>query len=121
MNKTVYVVQTRPAEGREEEFNDWYTNQHLADVLEVPGFISAQRFKISDAHPRSGDQPAYPFEYLALYDIEGDAGEALAAMGRAVDEGMFLSEAMAEFQAFIFTSITDLVTRSTERVGLLQG
>jgi hypothetical protein len=31
------------------QFNDWYDQQHLPDVLRVPGFISAQRFVLVDA------------------------------------------------------------------------
>jgi len=38
-----------PVEGQDTEYNDWYTNQHLQDVTDVPGYRSAQRFKL--AHP----------------------------------------------------------------------
>lgn len=46
MGDYVIVVSSRPAAGREEEYNDWYNNQHLADVLAQPGFKTARRYKI---------------------------------------------------------------------------
>lgn len=41
------VVYSNPVEGREQEYNDWYSNQHLNDLLAIPGVISARRFKLS--------------------------------------------------------------------------
>jgi hypothetical protein len=58
---------TSPVEGREEEFNDWYQNTHLGQVVAVKGIKSAQRFKVAKAY---ADGPAHP--YLAIYDIEAD-------------------------------------------------
>jgi len=35
------IVLTNPVEGKEDSFNDWYTNQNLHDVLKIDAFISA--------------------------------------------------------------------------------
>ena len=51
---------------REEEFNDWYDNVHLPDMLEVPGMISATRW--ASAKPAEGQRR----KYLALYELETD-------------------------------------------------
>jgi hypothetical protein len=51
---------------REQEFNDWYDNMHLPDMLEVPGMIRASRW--ASAEPREGQRR----EYLALYELETD-------------------------------------------------
>jgi hypothetical protein len=68
MSRYLYVVQSSPVAGREDEYNDWYTNVHLADVLKVNGFMSAQRFRF-----RPADGPHTPqHRYLALYDVETD-------------------------------------------------
>ena len=48
MAKHVFVVFTNPVEGKDATYNDWYDNRHLPDVLDVPGFVSAQRFRLSD-------------------------------------------------------------------------
>ncbi len=61
----VYVVRARPASPeREAEFNDWYDGTHLPELLAVPGFVSARRFRRVD-----GEGEGVP-EYLAVYDIE---------------------------------------------------
>lgn len=36
------LVQTNSVAGREDEFNRWYSETHLADVLAVPGGVRAQ-------------------------------------------------------------------------------
>jgi hypothetical protein len=46
MAKHVFVVFTNPVEGKEATYNDWCDNRHLPDVLDVPGFVSAQRFRL---------------------------------------------------------------------------
>ena len=51
---------TDPA--REKEFNDWYNEIHLPDVLETPGIISAIRYE--NNHRRPGEP-----RYLALYEF----------------------------------------------------
>ena len=43
------IVFTQPAAGQEAEYNRWYDEVHLGDVLEVDGFVAAQRFALADA------------------------------------------------------------------------
>lgn len=45
MAKYQMLVLTNPIEGRDEEFNRWYDNVHLKDVIAVPGVTGASRFK----------------------------------------------------------------------------
>jgi hypothetical protein len=71
----VYVVRSAPVTGREDEYNLWYTGKHLQDVLAVPGFVSAQRFKLTDPAVEGG--PTQP--YLALYTMHTDDPDALLA------------------------------------------
>jgi hypothetical protein len=72
----VLIVQTRCTGGSEAEFNDWYDNEHLNDLLEVPGIVAAQRFELSDVQLKTGER----FPYLAIYEIEGDPREWKEAM-----------------------------------------
>jgi hypothetical protein len=44
----------------EAEFNDWYTNEHVAERVDLPGFKSAFRFVAADASPK----------YFAYYETE---------------------------------------------------
>jgi hypothetical protein len=65
----LFVVSSNPAEGREQEYNDWYSNRHLADLRALPGVVSARRFVLSDT--QMADVPQH-FKYLALYEVETD-------------------------------------------------
>jgi hypothetical protein len=106
MAKYTFMVLTNPVEGQEDTNNDWYTNRHLADVLNVPGFVSAQRFKLADAQRGGSTQP---WRYLALYQIEtDDLTKTLATLSeRSGTEAMVLSDALApERMAFVYEAIT---------------
>ncbi|MEV4341389.1 hypothetical protein [Streptomyces sp. NPDC049590] len=93
MPRYSYVVLTNPVEGKEEEFNDWYTNTHVHDALRIPGFVSAQRFELAPAH--RADAP-FPWGYLAIYELEIDdlqqSIDALAARYNTPE--MVISEAL---------------------------
>ena len=41
MTKHVFVVLTNAASGKEDAYNDWYTNRHIPDVLAIPGLVAA--------------------------------------------------------------------------------
>jgi hypothetical protein len=85
------IVFSDAAPGREDDYNDWYSNQHLADVVAVPGFVSAQRYKLNT--PMIGE---FATRYLAIYEIEADNVEAaMAAIGaRAGTDQMVVSDAI---------------------------
>jgi len=51
---------------REKEFNDWYDNVHMTDMMEVPGFIQASRWMSAD------NKKNEIRKYLALYELETD-------------------------------------------------
>jgi hypothetical protein len=66
MPKGIMVVQSRPSDpAREDEFNKWYSQTHLPELLSVPGFAAARRYKMQGADPS-----ARP--YLAIYELEAD-------------------------------------------------
>jgi hypothetical protein len=76
MARKLQLVFSRPPEGvSDEEFNRWY-DAHLDEILSVPGYVSAQRFRI-DPGVVDPAAPA-PYRYLAVYEVEGDF-ETLAA------------------------------------------
>ncbi|HEX7874645.1 MAG TPA: hypothetical protein VF475_17170 [Sphingobium sp.] len=67
MPKFKMVALTNAAEGRDDDFNDWYQNTHLAEVLSYKGMVGAQRYKV--AAPL---QAPASYNYLCVYDIETD-------------------------------------------------
>src|SRR5258708_30224510 len=70
MAKYTFVVMTNPTAGKEAEFNEWYNKQHIPDVLNVPGFVSGQRFRTADS--QMSREAGKGYKYLAIYEIETD-------------------------------------------------
>jgi len=66
------VVLSNPVDGREDEYNEWYDNIHLQEVVALNGFSSGQRFKMPGNAPLPSDH-----RYMALYEIDGDPAEAV--------------------------------------------
>ena len=101
MAKHVFVVFTEAQPGQEAAFNTWYDTRHLPDVLSVPGFVAAQRFRVQ---PPAG-QAGGPQRYLALYEMDTDDVAATMAelTARAGTPAMPMSEAMngAAIQTFL--------------------
>lgn len=62
------IVMSNPVPGREDEYNDWYDNRHMDDVLSIPGFVRVQRFEY--AASLSGESSG--FKYLSIYEIDSD-------------------------------------------------
>jgi hypothetical protein len=93
MAKYAFAVFTEPVAGQEEEFNRWYDQQHLGDVLKVDGLLAAQRFRLE---PEPGAAPGAPTRYLAIYEMETDdpAATMAALTSRANTPAMPISEAM---------------------------
>jgi hypothetical protein len=69
MSRYIFAVHSNAAEGRDEEYNDWYSNHHLKDLLACPGVVSARRLTLAERQVHSGPQP---FKYFCLYEIETD-------------------------------------------------
>jgi hypothetical protein len=84
-DSTIQIVFSNPFEGKDDEFNEWYDNVHLPQVLAMPGVISAQRY---DLRPLAREDWVGPgFRYMAIYEIDGDPDEVLAATSKAVHAG----------------------------------
>lgn len=114
MPKYNLIALTNAKPGREAEFDDWYTNVHLADVLRLPGVAAAQRFRMSDTQYRPG-----PFEYayMAVYEIEIDDIRTTLGALKAVSgtDGMPLSPALEDQRmVWIMEPITGRIGRSKE-------
>ena len=79
MSRYMLLAFSKPVKGREVEYHSWYNNIHMPEVLNVPGFASAQRFKVEV--PMVGEMPGH---YLALYQMKADNPEAVAAAKKAL-------------------------------------
>lgn len=65
---SVFVTYNQPRTSDvADEYNRWYRDQHLPDVLSCPGFIRAQRFRITDVSMI--DQPwVTDMQYVNVYE-----------------------------------------------------
>ena len=101
------VVFSEATEGREDEYNQWYNEVHLKDVLSVEGFVAAQRFELSPA--QLSDASAAPARFLAIYEIEAESLEAALAKLQAGAERMDMSDAidLSRSEAFAYSAICD--------------
>ncbi|MEL0111238.1 MAG: hypothetical protein VW835_05855 [Rickettsiales bacterium] len=74
MAKHVVVVLSEPVEGREAEFDEWYENTHIREVLATTGWTSGQRFELT-----AEKGAKCPLKYLAFYEAEAVRGAAVVA------------------------------------------
>jgi hypothetical protein len=90
----VFFSLTNAKDGRDDEYESWYRDVHMPEVMEIRGFVSAQRFKVSESQ-LSG--MTSPWKYLAIYQIEGESpGDALAELSRRISSGaMSMSDALS--------------------------
>lgn len=56
--------------GDEDDFNRWYDDVHVPDVLDIPGIVSARRFRVTTTRSRNASLPEWT--YAALYTIDSD-------------------------------------------------
>jgi hypothetical protein len=69
-HRNAFLVYANPVPGREVEFNEWYQNTHMGDLVQRPGFIGAQRFRIvTEVNPKP-TQNGYAQGYLIFWDTE---------------------------------------------------
>jgi hypothetical protein len=94
--KTLYLVFSNPVEGKEAEYNEWYDNVHVPEVLATPGMLNAQRFDLCDAEISHAEgMPAPTHRYLLVYEMEGDVDAIMAKVGEAVMSGaMHMSDSL---------------------------
>src|SRR5262249_1510831 len=82
-----YLVMSDPLPGREFDFNDGYQNMHMGDLVQLPNWTGAQRFRLVSTTPRMM-QPLYRRGNLIIWDQEGDdLGKIQSASKAAIAGG----------------------------------
>ena len=67
--RLISVVTTDIDAKVEDGYNEWY-EQHIRDVLEIPGWIRASRYRCLDGEPR----------YMSVYDISSPEHAAIGSI-----------------------------------------
>jgi hypothetical protein len=75
-HRYAHLVYSNPVPGREVEFNEWYQNMHLGDLMLSPGFLGVQRFRIVTEVTPKPSAAGYQQGYLIIMDEE-DADPSL--------------------------------------------
>jgi hypothetical protein len=70
----VLLALTNPVEGKDEEFREWYWGTHIPEVLELPGFLSARRYRAAEKATGAS------FRYATIYEVQGSTVAALDAL-----------------------------------------
>jgi hypothetical protein len=83
--RTLQIAYSNPKPGREQEYNDWYDDEHLPDVVGIPGYVSGQRFRLSSYQRPHLPPPRHA--YMAIYEIEGNLEQIFAAREEALRAG----------------------------------
>ena len=77
--KQIILVLTEPTEGNEDEFNRYYEDVHLDEVIKTTGWTLAQRFKLVDEAGRT-----CPLPYLAYYETtSNDSATAIEVLNES--------------------------------------
>lgn len=81
MDKWLFVVESNCKDSdHEADFNEWYNNIHLPDMLELPEVVRADRYE--NLEPVDGEA-----KYVALYEIESeDIQKTIAGTDRHIQE-----------------------------------
>jgi hypothetical protein len=73
MPKAIMAVYSNPADAaREDEYNSWYETTHVPEVLALPGFVGATRYRLADE--QLGGESEH--RYVAMYEIDADDVQA---------------------------------------------
>jgi hypothetical protein len=78
MAGNLQIVFSTPGDSvSDEEFDAWY-EEHLDEILSIPGFHSAQRYALQPAVVDPG--APMPWRRLVVYEVDDDTAALMAAM-----------------------------------------
>ena len=94
MPRFSFLVFTNPTDGSDAEFNRWYDEVHIRDVLDIPGFVAARRFRVQQSNSKVDGLPVW--RYAAIYEMDCDDPEVAFQQirERARTPRMSISEAL---------------------------
>jgi antibiotic biosynthesis monooxygenase (ABM) superfamily enzyme len=65
MATILFIVKATIPPDKEAAFNRWYNEEHVKQVFEYPGLVSAHRYKLIDGDDR--------YQYMAVYELQDEA------------------------------------------------
>lgn len=84
MPENLHLVFSKPPGGiSDEDYNRWY-DSHLGEILVVPGFVAARRYRLQTV---KGEWTPSGHRYLSAYELEGPPKDAMAELDKEVASG----------------------------------
>jgi antibiotic biosynthesis monooxygenase (ABM) superfamily enzyme len=65
MATTLFIVKATIPPDKEAAFNRWYNEEHVPQVLQFPGLVSARRYKSLEGEDK--------YQYMAVYELQDEA------------------------------------------------
>jgi hypothetical protein len=79
MSENLHLVFSKPPQDiSDEAYNEWY-DFHLSEILVVPGFVSARRYRLETI---KGEWVPGGHRYLSAYELEGSIEGAMAELAK---------------------------------------
>jgi hypothetical protein len=78
--RDLYVVFSRPLDGREEDFERWYDEVHIPELLELDEVIAARRYRLVAGEVGEATS-------MAVYECAGDGQATADAIATAMTSG----------------------------------
>ncbi len=108
MPKYSFVVRTNCTPGDEVEFNKWYDEVHIPDLLRIPGVVGAYRGHLasaqSDPEVLVRSKKGQEYEFLAIYKFDTDdvAGILAEIKKRSRTPEMMISDTLGEASPLLY-------------------
>ena len=109
IGNTIMVVMMQVDPEDEEVFNQWYDEEHILERLEIPGYISARRFKLEEGEgtlnylciweledPSPLTSEMYKEQRARITDLHRRANEVIKQRARGVYKQIFPAEGAFE-------------------------
>jgi hypothetical protein len=96
------LVLSNARSGRDDEFNEWYSDEHIPTLLKIPEYVSAQRYR--NIREDDSEADALGWRYMTLYTIKTDDMSGLTSRlsGMLGTESMPLSDSADSDGVFSF-------------------
>ena len=115
MPKGIFLALANPtSDDVDGDFNQWYDDVHMREVLALPGVKSARRFKLAATQIMPGDDAAGR-RYLALYEVEvDDWADFAAANQNGFAEGKItVNTDLLQLDPMVMTMLFEEITPET--------
>ena len=122
MAGALLVVFSNAVDGQDEEFNRWYTEVHVPDVIKLGGATCGRRYRASGVPLLAGIPE--PGKYAAVYEVEADSIERIEAIAASFAESLTTGAAdispsmdLPSVRAAWLLPISDTITAPTVTEG----